>query len=281
VAAVAIVLGGAVAALAQPAARWVGVPLTVLGPRGPQAVVLAATEYRPPGTGPFPAVVFSHGSTGDARERAGYVATYPVASRVLVGWGLVVLNPLRRGYGRTGGDFAEGYGPCQSPDYVAAARETARDIAAAVEWLARQPYVDRDRLALVGQSGGGWGSLATAGRGAPPVRAVVNFAGGRGGKQRGVPHHTCAPERLVEAAGALGRTASVPSLWLYTENDQYFAPALSRRMHDAYVAAGGRAAYHLLPAIADDGHRLVSLEQGVPLWRDLVEGFLRETGVLR
>jgi hypothetical protein len=52
-------------------------------------------------------------------------------------------------------------------------------------------------------------------------------------------------------------------------------------MHDAYVAAGGRAAYHLLPAIADDGHRLVSLEQGVPLWRDLVEGFLRETGVLR
>jgi hypothetical protein len=52
-------------------------------------------------------------------------------------------------------------------------------------------------------------------------------------------------------------------------------------MHAAYVAAGGRAAYHLLPAIGTDGHRLVSLEPGVPLWRDPVEAFLRETGVLR
>jgi hypothetical protein len=37
----------------------------------------------------------------------------------------------------------------------------------------------------------------------------------------------------------------------------------------------------LLVSEADDGHRLVTLEAGVPLGRDPVEAFLRETGVLR
>jgi dienelactone hydrolase len=279
--ALAVVLGGVAPALGQPAGAEVTVPLTVKGLFGPATIGLAAVHYRPPGDGPFPAVVLSHGSTVNARERGGYVARFPVASDVLVRWGLVVLSPVRRGYGRTGGTFAEDYGPCQAPHFVEAGQETARDIAAAVAWLARQPYVDRERIALVGQSGGGWGSLAAVARGDMPVRAVVNFAGGRGGKQHGMANNNCSPERLVEAAGVLGRTATAPSLWLYTENDHYFAPALSRRMHQAYVAGGGRAAYHLLPAIGRDGHLLIGLPSGVPLWKDLVEAFLRETGVLR
>jgi dienelactone hydrolase len=191
-----------------------------------------------------------------------------------------VLSPVRRGYGRTGGAFAEDYVSCAAPRYLEAGVETARDIAAAVHWLAEQPQVDGTRIALVGHSGGGWGSLAAIGRGDVAVRAVVNFAGGRGGRQRGIPHNTCAPERLVAAAAALGRAATAPSLWLYTENDQYFAPDLSRRMHAAYVGNGGRAAYHLLPAVGRDGHRLISLPEGVPLWRDRVEAFFRQTGVL-
>ena len=55
------------------------------------------------------------------------------------------------------------------------------------------------------------------------------------------------PDRLVAAAGTLGKTTRVPSLWIYTENDQFFSPQLSRRMYDAYTASGGRAAYALLP----------------------------------
>jgi dienelactone hydrolase len=281
VVALALALGGVAPAHAQPAGAEVAVPLTVEGPGGPTTLRLAAVHYRPPGGGPFAAVVLSHGSTTRARARRGYVATYPVASEVFVGWGLVVLSPLRRGYGRTGGTFAEDYGPCDSPRFLEAGLETARDIAAAVAWLARQPHVDRERLALVGQSGGGWGSLAAITRGDLPVRAVVNFAGGRGGKRYGRPRHNCSPEGLVEAAGTLGRSARAPSLWLYTENDQYFAPDLSRRMHQAYVAGGGRAAYRLLPAIGRDGHRLIGLADGVPLWRDAVAEFFRQTGVLR
>ena len=195
-------------------------------------------------------------------------------------WGFVVLNPVRRGYGKSGGDYQEDYGRCESALFVEAGLETAKDIAAAVAYLRAQPYVDRERIVLVGTSGGGWGSLAAASRGDLPIRGVVNFAGGRGGKKNNLPNNNCAPERLVAAAGTLGKTTRVPTLWLYTENDQFFSPELSRRMYDAYTASGGRAAYALLPAIGADGHQLINLEDGVPLWQDRVEGFLREIGVL-
>src|SRR5205823_3734544 len=126
-----------------------------------------------------------------------YTAKYAVASEVFVRWGFVVLSPLRRGYGKTGGDWQEGYGSCGSPHYVDAGLETAKDIAAAVGYLRKRPGVDPDRLMLVGQSAGGWGSLAAASRGDLPIRGVVNFAGGRGGKQQGVAGRNCAPDQLV------------------------------------------------------------------------------------
>ena len=269
-----LVLAGATAA--ELAGTEVSVPLTIDG----ETVDLVATEYRPAGKGPFPAIVLSHGSPGTPKERVGYTAKYPVPSAVFVKWGFVVLSPLRRGYGKTGGTWEEGFGSCQDPSFVEAGLETANDIAAAVEYLREQPGIDPDRIVLVGQSAGGWGSLAAASRSDLPIRGVVNFAGGRGGKQRGIANNNCAPDRLVAAAGTLGKTTKVPTLWLYTENDQFFAPQLSRRMHTAYTTSGARADYHLLPAIGDDGHSLINLAKGVPLWEDKVAAFFRAIGVL-
>ena len=273
------------AVLASPAwaqeGKEVTVPLTVKGFfGGDKTVNLAATEYRPEGDGPFPAIVLSHGSPVNPGERVGVTAKYPVVSGVFVKWGFVVLNPVRRGYGRTGGAFEEDAGRCESPFYVEAGLETAKDIAAGVAYLRRQPYVDPDRIVLVGQSAGGWGSLAAASRGDLPIRGVVNFAGGRGGKHNNLANNNCAPDRLVTAAGTLGKTTKVLSLWLYTGNDQFFAPELSRRMYEAYAASGGPATYELLPVIGNDGHQIISMKNGAPLWRDKVEAFLREIGAL-
>lgn len=85
----------------------------------------------------------------------------------------------------------------------------------------------------------------------------------------------------MEAAGRPGKTTTVPTLWIYAENDQFFGPALSRRMHAAYTAAAGHAAYHLVPAVGTDGHQLISLKAGLPLWKDTVEEFLRSIGALK
>ena len=249
------------------------------GDRGAAAIPLAATRHVPPGAGPFPAIVLSHGSPGNPAARVGYTARFPVATETFTSWGFVVLSPLRRGYGKTGGTWAEGYGSCAAPSFARAGLETADDIAAAVAYLRRQPNIDRDRIVLVGQSAGGWGSLAAASRGDVPVRGVVNFAGGRGGRIGGIPHNNCDPDGLVQAAGVLGRTARVPTLWIYTENDHYFAPELSRRMHAAWVSSGGVATYQLLPAVGHDGHALIAMRDAVGLWAPAVRSFLREIGV--
>lgn len=273
---VAVLVLSYVSALAQ---TEVTVSLTSKGLIGQRTVMLAATEYTPPGPGPFPAIVLSHGAPGTPQERTGYTAKLSVASGVFVKWGFVVLNPVRRAYGKTGGSYEEDYGHCSSPFFAEAGLETAKDIAAAVAYLRSRPNVDPDRILLVGQSAGGWGSLAAASRGDLPIRGVVNFAGGRGGKQKGIPNNNCAPDRLVAAARTLGKTSKVPTLWLYTENDQYFAPELSGRMRAAYTEAGGLATYHLLPAIGTDGHQLMSMRDGVGLWAEKVEAFFRDVGV--
>ena len=265
---------------AQAGGTEVTVPLRVKGLFGEKTIDLAATEYRPEGPGPFPAIVLSHGSPGTPAQRVGYTAKFAVAAAVFVKWGFVTLTPVRRGYGKTGGAWEEGFGNCNAPFYVEAGLETAKEIAAAVAFLRERPEVDPDRIVLVGQSAGGWGSLAAASAGDLPIRGVVNFAGGRGGKQGGIANNNCAPDRLVAAAGVLGKRTKVPTLWLYTTNDQFFAPELSRRMYEAYTRGGGRAVYYLLPGIGNDGHSLINLSPGVPLWEDKVAAFLREIGAL-
>jgi hypothetical protein len=72
----------------------------------------------------------------------------------------------------------------------------------------------------------------------------------------------------VTAAGTLGKTTTEGSLWLYTRNDQFFTPELSRRMYQAYRDSGGPATYHLLPAIGEGGHGLIGPKDGLPLWED-------------
>jgi homoserine acetyltransferase len=106
------------------------------------------------------------------------------------------------------------------------------------------------------------------------VRAVINFAGGRGGRSYDKPHNNCAPDRLIAAARAFGTTARIPTLWIYSANDSFFGPDLSRRMAEAFRAGGGRADYRLLPAFGSDGHRLIEMREAVGAWSPIVQEFL-------
>ena len=105
---------------------------------------------------------------------------------------------------------------------------------------------------------------------------MVNFAGGRGGRRGNIANNNCSPEKLVTAAGSFGRSARVPTLWIYTRNDSFFDPGLSRRMAEAYGKAGGVADYRLLPAFGHDGHYLFSAAAGVPVWAPHVAAFLEQ-----
>ena len=234
--------------------------------------VMRVRVFRPAGKGPFPLAIVNHGSPVDAAERlAMELPTFPSASNWLLARGYAVALPLRRGYGETGGPWVEGYGSCRNPDYYRAGLATADDIQSVMDFFRDRNDLARDRILLIGWSAGGWGSIATASRNPPGVRAVVNLAGGRGGNPAA---GNCTAERLVAAAGRYGATARIPSVWLYSANDRFFGPDLSRAMFDAYVGAGGRAEYVSLPAFGTDGHRIFRAADARALWQPSVEKFL-------
>jgi pimeloyl-ACP methyl ester carboxylesterase len=231
----------------------------------------------PPGAPPGRLVVINHGSPGDPEIRP---AMRPASCRSeAVRWftsrGHLVAIPMRRGYGRTGGAWAEGYGNCNAPDYARAGRETARDILAVVRAMQARPGTPPGRAVVVGQSAGGWGALALAAADPPEVGQIINMAGGRGGRQNDMPNNVCRPERLVSAASALGLTARMPTLWIYAANDSFFGPELARDMAGAWRLAGAPVTLRQLPPFGRDGHGLFFGQGGSSIWGPLVAEFLR------
>ncbi|OFX02899.1 MAG: hypothetical protein A3D94_09495 [Alphaproteobacteria bacterium RIFCSPHIGHO2_12_FULL_66_14] len=244
---------------------------------GPGGSNLVTRVIRPPGEARHPLVVINHGSPADGSQRARMEPPrYTALSSWLLARGYVVALPLRRGYGESGGALAEAYGRCDTPDYYGAGLRSAADIQATIDFMRSQPYVAADRTVVVGQSAGGWATIALSSRNPPGVAGLVNFAGGRGGHQK-LPQGgigNCTPGALVEAAAKYGTTARLPMLWIYAENDSFFEPALARRMAEAYDRAGGNATYKALGPFGRDGHGLAGANSGVSLWGPLVESFL-------
>ncbi|WP_341897597.1 prolyl oligopeptidase family serine peptidase [Ferrovibrio terrae] len=257
--------------------HWI--PVYIDGQRRESALALRTCrppESSMPGDTAAPAMVLNHGSPANADQRPGIKPTSCDAEAVqwFLGRGYVVGIPLRRGYGETGGAWAEEYGSCARPNFVRGGLATADDIDAAVRYLTTLPYVQAGRTLIVGQSAGGWGSLAYSSRNPPGIAGLINFAGGRGGWAEKKPNTNCAPDLLIESAGTFGRTARLPTLWIYTQNDTFFAPAMSQAMHARYVSAGGKADYKLLPPHGQDGHGLLFARASAAVWGPLVEAYL-------
>lgn len=247
----------------------------ILVPSPDRRTRMRTIVLRPRGAGPFPLVLINHGSTESERGRAAMRdPSYPALAQWFVARGYVVALPQRPGHGRTGGPYLEDQGGCDRADFRKAGLATADSIETALRYMMGQSYVRRDKAIIVGQSAGGWGALALASRNPQGVVGVINFAGGRGGHSNDKPNNNCAPDRLVAAAGNFGRTAHVPTLWIYTENDSYFSTRLSRSMVDAYRAAGGIAEYRLLPSFGRDGHQLIEAPDGAEVWGKPIADFL-------
>ena len=200
---------------AAPAAVASAAPGTVqeiVGIPAATGATLRTRVLRPAGSGPFPLAIISHGSPPNPSQRpAMEVPTFASASSWLLQRGYMVALPLRRGYGETGGPWLENYGICSNPDYYRAGLTSADDIQAAVGFFRGRSEVQRDRILLIGQSAGGWGSIAAASRNPAGVFAVVNFAGGRGGGHPKVGN--CTPVRLIESGPAAGAVAAF--LWFH------------------------------------------------------------------
>jgi len=250
----------------------------------PLVLPMFAYVVRPVGDGPFPLAVMNHGVSLNARERSFFpLVEFRDAALWFARRGYLVVAPVGSGYGAAAIDvpergvyglFFSKIGKCSDPNF----RDPGLAVAQVDLWIidymvAEKRVVPRD-VVVVGQSAGGWGSIALSSLNPKQVKAIITFAAGRGGRVDGKPNNNCGPDKLVEAAGAFGRTARVPMLWFYIENDTYFGPELSRRMHQAYTAAGGSAEYHLMPPFGAEGHFFVDSPDAIPQWSPLVSQFL-------
>src|SRR5919206_2757943 len=178
---------------------------------------IAATVLRPEGQGPFGAVVLNHGVSASARERARESSDLLInAAAVFARRGYVVVMPLRRGFGATGGEMAEDPGSCSNPDYRSAEANAADDVMAAYDFARTLPYVDGNRMILAGQSAGGIVSMfAAATRQPAGLVAVLGFAAGRGGNPDLRPGVPCAVEPMAKMFDAMGKQIRVPVLMHY------------------------------------------------------------------
>jgi dienelactone hydrolase len=233
---------------------------------------------RPASDAPGRLVVINHGSPPDAASRPlmKLGRCDSEAAQWFLDRGYVVVFALRRGYGATGGDFAESYGQCDDADYVSAGIETARDINAIVIYATTLPYVQPDGVVVVGQSAGGWGTIAYDSLPHPKVAAFVVMAGGRGGHEHDRPNTNCHPERLAAAAGHYGATATTPMLWVYAANDSFFGPSIAQALYAAFTKAGGRAEFEQPGPYDDDGHNLFFGHGGSAIWGPIVERYLAQ-----
>ena len=120
--------------------------------------------YKPKGEGPFPTVIFNHGSTGSGRDER--IFERPIRSTEVVnffikrGWAIVL--PARRGRAGSEGLYDEGFREnrslgytCEFPVSVAGADRALRDVEAAIDKIIAMPFVDSSRLLIGGNSRGG------------------------------------------------------------------------------------------------------------------------------
>lgn len=242
--------------------------IVIVPKKGIFTIDLETTVFKPDGDGPFPLVVINHGKAyGDARFQGRYRPT--LAARYFMARGYVVVVPMRQGFSKSGGSYIGGGCNVESNGLV-----QAEDVKAVLDHFVAQPFVDKTRILLVGQSHGGWTTLATGTLGYPGVKGLVNFAGGL--RQENCPAWE---GTLARAAGSYGKATSLPSLWFYGDNDSYFSPPTWKSMYEQYTAGGGKARMVAFGPFGSDSHSLFGASKGLAIWQPEVSKFLEELGL--
>ena len=229
---------------------------------------LETTLYKPDGPGPFPVVILNHGKeAGDTRFQKRYRPAGP--ARYFLERGYAVVVPMRQGFAHSGGIYVGGGCNVESNG-----RAQAEDVRAVLDYTVAQPWADRERMLVVGQSHGGWTTLAFGTAGYPGVKGLVNFAGG-------LRQESCTGWELAlaRAAASYGRETRLPSLWFYGDNDSYFNPPTFRAMFEQYSAGGAPARLVAFGVFGSDAHALFGARAGAAIWQPEMTQFLASIGL--
>jgi len=238
-------------------------------PSTESGVRLEVVVARPDGKGPFPTVVFNHGSTGRGQNRSLYSRTVApaIAANYFIERGWMALFPQRRGRGKSGGVYGEGLAPdgsgysCDMDIAITGFERAVEDVDAVVSHLRDRSDVDQKKLVIGGVSRGGILAVAYAGMRPDTFRGVINFNGGWLGKA--CPSHEIVNPMLFER----GAPAGISTLWLHGSYDQYYRIGHCRGNFERFLSAGGKGKFVAAPM----GHALVFKPA---LWKDHVDQYL-------
>jgi dienelactone hydrolase len=266
----------AVVALAFAGAAWAATGQTAKPPYDTFYYIhdhlrLEAYVYWPTGAGPFPLVVYNHGSRGAARART--EQPHPFIGRMFCEAGYAVLVPENRGYGKSDGPtFAEIAGSSRGATYVRRLQEETGDALAAVdELLRRHPSrLDSRKVAMMGYSAGGVVAVFGAAR-SDRFAALITQAAGAFSWPR-------SPD-LQRELPAAARRVRVPTLCMVAENETQTESV--RSVCEAVKANGAGADLIVYPPYTPKGDpgevapgHLIFHEEGVAIWRRDVLAFL-------
>ena len=252
---------------------------TVVIPSG--KLRLKALLWKPAGPGPFPAVLFCHGSGGaDADHTAGLPMTEAAEklAPLFLKHGYAFLYLFRRGHGLSAdqGPFmqdilqrqeaARGKEARQHLQFVLATTDHLDDVLAALSFLKTVPGIEAKRIAIAGHSFGGQLTLLAAERD-NTIRAAVTFAAAAGSWER-------SPELRKRLLTAVDK-ATAPIMLIQAANDYSTAPGQAladelTRLHKSHILK----IYPSVGKTTEDGHNFLYL--AMPQWENDVFGFLDE-----
>lgn len=241
-------------------------PAEVTFPSG--KLVLHGFIYKPEGKGPFPALLWNHGS----ERRPGWL---PELAPIFLSHGYILFIPHRRGHGRSPGEYvmdqlarAGAAGGLHARDrrLVELMEEHLEDQIAALTYLKSLPEVDPQRIAVAGCSFGGIQTILMAEQGLG-LRAAIDFAGAAQTWKE-------APDlrdRLIKAV----RHAQMPVLLIQAENDYDLAPTrtLATEMEKANKPHASQI-YPRFGKTAQDAHEFCV--HGGEIWAPRVFSYLTE-----
>jgi len=228
---------------------------------------IEAYVFKPEGAGPFPVVIYNHGSrAGHEREER----PFAFVGELLTRSGYVVVVPERRGYGKSdGATFSETVGEDRGPRFVTRVQEETDDMLAAVEFVRTLPYADTKRMAVMGWSFGGIVSVFGTSR-STVFRAAIDQAGAA----LTWDHSPAMQAALQEAAGKI----RIPLLGMVAKNDRT-TESVKAVVHEA-EAHGATAKLIVYPPFRPQdaagvapGHMIFGRE-GWRVWEADVKEFL-------
>jgi carboxymethylenebutenolidase len=170
--------------------------------------------WKPDGPGPFPAILWNHGS-----EKL--PGSQPVLAKFYTELSYVFFIPHRRGQGRSPGEYiqdlvAQSHPSERAHRMVELQQVEVEDVVAALNYLKSQHFVDPSRIAISGCSYGGIQTLL-AGELDLGVKALVPFAPGAMSWDQNLPLR----DRLLRAVDL----AKAPILLIQAGNDFSLAPS--------------------------------------------------------